>query len=290
MRALTEEDGPLDRLRRRAARAWRRRSLRRFALSQVPALALALLLVRLAADPAAHLFLAEQAADLRTALTAREAFAIRRVVVEGADPVVEAELRAAVGDARGVSSLDLDPARVRARIEELGWVASARVALEAPETLRIAVRQREAAAVWRVDGEPWLIGADGVAITPAFSRAYHPDLPLLVGPGADEAAAEALEILAASGALRPHVRGLVRVGRRRWDVALVGDMRVMLPAAGAAAAMRTAAALDREHALRARAVAVVDLRLPERPTIRLTEPGLAELLELRAPQPKGRDA
>lgn len=293
MHALSDGDrGAAARLRRRAVRLWRRRSVRRFALVQGPALILALTLVRLASDPATHAAVAERVATVRDALTARPEFAIRRVIVDGAAEEVRAEIVAALGDAVGASSLDLDAGRLRARVEDLGWVAAARVSLEAPETLRVAVEQREAAAVWRVDGEPWLIGAEGVAITPAFSRADHPELPLLLGAGAEAAAAEGLAILDEAGPLGAHIRGLVRIGERRWNAALSGGRVVMLPEDGAVAAMRAAVALAEESGALDAAVAAIDLRLPERPTLRLTPEGAEALRRARDPEPAaaGRDA
>ena len=305
------------RLRYRLARLWRRRGVRRFVLSQGPALLLALALVRLAADPATHAAVADAAERMRAALTARPEFAIRRLVIEGASPPVEAEIRAALGDAVGASSLDLDAAAARRRLEDLGWVASARVSLEAPEALRVAVEERRAVALWRIDGEPWLIARDGARIAPAFSRADHPDLPLLAGDGAERAVPEALAVLKAAGPVTERVRGLVRVGDRRWDVvleppaadptalasaadpdapALVAEaappapIRIMLPAEGAAQAMRAAVALHRAKGVLDAAVTRFDLRLPGRPTLRLT-PEAQELMRLRRlPVLGGRDA
>lgn len=266
----------------RLARLWRRRTFRRTVLVQAPALALAIVAAALASDPAVHAALGQKAAAARAALTARPEFAIRRIEIEGASPGVRAEILASLTDALGASSLDLDAGAVRRRIEALGWVATARVSLEAPEALRVAVTQREAAAVWRIEGEPVLIDRAGVEIEPAFRRADHPDLPLVAGEGADDAVADALAALAEAGPLAPRIRGLVRVGARRWDVVLTGvtreednDVILRLPADDAAAAMARAAALQREHGLFDRDILAVDLRLPGRPTIRLTPRGAA---------------
>lgn len=266
----------------RLQRLWRRRSVRRAATVQLPALALAGLAAVVFSDPATHAALGERAAALRAALTTRPEFAIRRIEIEGASPAVRGEIMAGLTDAMGASSLALDAAAVRRRVESLGWVASARVSLEAPEALRVVVRERVAAAVWRIEGEPWLIDAVGARIEPAFSRADHPDLPLVVGPGADAAVAEALAILAVAYPLAPRIRGLVRVGKRRWDVALDRGMTLMLPAEEAVAAMERAVLLHDAVNLFERDIAAVDLRLPDRPIVRLTERGLAALNAARA--------
>jgi cell division protein FtsQ len=273
----------------RLGRLWRRRALRRAICVQIPALALGLAAVALAADPATHVAVSRNLDALRAALTERPEFAIRRIEIEGASPQVEAEIRASLIDAQGASSIDLDAGAVRRRIEGLGWVESARVSLEAPEALRVAVVERRAVAIWRIDGEPVLIDANGVDIAPAFSRADRPDLPVVAGEGADKAVAEALAILAAAGSLADRVRGLVRVGERRWDVALERDITLCLPSDEPASAMSRAAAMQDSDRLFDREVAVVDLRLPDRPTMRLTPLAHEAALAARRPKPPGKN-
>jgi cell division protein FtsQ len=258
-------------LRYRLGRLWRRRWLRRAVTVHVPALALAAAAAALASDQRTHAAVSAQWRIVREALTERPEFAVRRIEIEGAGPAVEAELRAALTDAVGVSALDIDPNAVRRRVESLGWVRSARVSLEAPEVLRVAVVERVAAALWRINGEPWLIDARGDVIEPAFSRMDHVDLPLVVGEGAERAVGEALELLSAAGPLAPRIRGLVRVGGRRWDVALDRDVVLLLPATDAAAAMARAVELQQRGGLFDRDILGVDLRISDRPMVRLTE-------------------
>lgn len=277
MRTLNaREPGPAP-WRYRLNRLWRRRSVRRAVTVHVPALAFAAAATLLASDPAVHAAVGAQVAAAREALTARPEFAIRRIEVEGASPMVRAEILASLTDAMGASSLRLDAAAVRRRVESLGWVASARVSLEAPEALRVQVSERAAAAVWRVDGEPVLIDRGGAVIEPAFSRRDHPDLPLIAGEGANAAVEEALAVLSVAGPLAPRVRGLVRVGDRRWNVALDHGLTLMLPAEAPVVAMAEAAALQAREGLFDRDLAAVDMRLPGAPVLRLTERGLRSL-------------
>lgn len=277
-------------LRYRLNRLWRRRAFRRAVTVQLPALLFAGVATMLASNPAVHEAVNARWAAARAALTQLPDFAVRRIEVIGASPMVEAELRAALIDVTGASSLDLDAAALRRRIESLGWVASARVSLEAPEGLRVEVVERVARAVWRKDGEPYLVDVTGAVITPAFSRSDHPDLPLVVGEGADAATAEALAVLAVAGELTPRIRGLIRVGARRWDVALDRDMTILLPAADPVAAMAEAAALERREGLFQRDILALDLRLPERPTIRLHPRAVAAIAARRLALLGGKDA
>lgn len=285
----------------RLKRLWRRRSVRRAVTVQAPALLLALAAWIMGSDPALHAAVTRQAVAVREALTMRPEFAIREVVVEGASPTVEAEIRAALIDVTGASSLALDPAALRRRIERLGWVARVTVSLEAPGTLRLRVAEREPAAVWRIDGEPWLIAADGAKISALFARDEYPTLPLIAGEGAEKEVAEALAIVAAMGPLQPRLRGLVRVGQRRWDVVLDRDQVIRLPMAGGGltrraaadpvAAMQQAAALHETEDLMERDIEILDLRVPGRPTLRLHERAIEAVGRARSLRlAGGRDA
>jgi cell division protein FtsQ len=233
-----------------------------------------------------HAQLGAQVGAVTAALTARPEFAIRRIEVAGASPAVEAEIRAALIDVDGASSLALDAAALRRRIERLGWVESAAVSLEAPEVLRLSVVERVPTAVWRVDGEPWLIDAEGARIAALFRRDEFPHLPLVVGEGAERAVGEALALVHAAGPLRPRIRGLVRVGERRWDVVLAHDVWardvvIRLPMGGGhltatapeasdpVAAMLKAVDFHLTEDLMNRDILVLDLRVPARPVVQL---------------------
>jgi len=147
--------------------------------------------------------------------------------------------------------------------------------------LAVRVEERQPALVWRAPEGLMLLDATGHRIAGIDSRAMRPDLPLVAGAGADLAAAEALELVRGAGPLLARLRGLVRMGERRWDIVLDGDERIMLPAEGAVAALHGLIALDASEAVLARDLAVVDLRLPGRPVLRLAPHALAELRRAR---------
>ncbi|MGF1658987.1 MAG: cell division protein FtsQ/DivIB [Rubrimonas sp.] len=274
----------------RLSRLWRRRWVRRAVLAQAPALALGAFAVGLAADPATHAALAERAAELRAALDSQPQFKVREIEVEGASDELAPVVRDALGDAMGASSLALDPAALRARVEALPRVAAARIALEAPGLLRVGVTERRPAALWRVAGRLRVIDAEGHDLGPVARRADRPDLPLLLGPGADRAAAEGLALIAQAAPLAPRLRGLVRVGDRRWDMALDRDVTIRLPAVAPRDALAAALALQAEAQVLDRDIRALDLRLADRPTLRLG-PAAAEALELRrAAARPGEDA
>lgn len=202
----------------------------------------------------------------------RPEFAVTKLSIEGATPTVEAALRRQLGYTLGASSLTFDATRARRRAEALGWVASAQARLEAPRTLNIAVTLRKPALIWRRGEALTLLDATGAAIARLESRAAHPGLPLIAGLGANVpvAVTEAMAIFKKAGALGPRLRGLVRIGERRWDFVLHDGPVVMLPATGALDALAYVKALEQTpQKPLTKDVTAIDLRIKGRPTLRL---------------------
>lgn len=181
-----------------------------------------------------------------------------------------------------VSSFDLDLPALRAAAEEFDAVASAGVLVRPGGVLEIRVTEREPAMIWRHEGGLVLIDATGHPIAQIASRAVRPDLPLIAGLGADQAVSEARLLLAAALPLRARVRGLVRIGERRWDLLLDRDQRILLPAEGALGALERVLALNAAQDLLARDVRLVDLRTPARPVLRLSADAMADLTRNRS--------
>jgi len=70
------------------------------------------------------------------------------------------------------------------------------------------------------------------------------------------------------------IRAFVRVGDRRWDIVLEGDRVIVLPAEAPGRALARVMALHYGEELLDRDLAVIDMRVPERPTLRLTPRGV----------------
>lgn len=266
----------------RLSRIWAKVWLRR-AVLMVPVLCVGLIAGRLAMSPAVAAWVEGCRQAVVAALSSRPEFAVRAVRVQGASPALERAIGAAVDLPPGASSLTLDVAAVQERVAGLGAVRNVRVTLGSDGVLRIAVDERVAEALWRdAAGTLHLVDREGVAIGPAGPRADHPALPVVLGAGAPAAMAEALALFRAVPELRPRLRAFVRVGGRRWDVALDRDLTVMLPEQGAEPALARVMALHYGEELLDRDLAVVDMRLGSRPTLRLAPRALETLRLLDA--------
>jgi cell division protein FtsQ len=221
----------------------------------------------------------DRIAEIKRQVEERPEFMVRMMAVEQASSAVSADVREVLSLDFPVSSFDLDLDALRERVEELDAVASAAVQVKSGGVLTVTVTEREPVAVWRTDDGLQLIDLTGHRVVGLASRVERPELPLVVGQGADAAIAEAMALFEISAPLAERLRGFLRVGERRWDVVLTRDQRIKLPEDDAATALQKVIALDQAQDLLARDVAVVDFRNPARPVLRRGTSGIEGLFE-----------
>ena len=200
---------------------------------------------------------------------ARPEFRVSLISVEGAAPELADAIRARLQLNLPQSSFDLDLDAARQRIEALDAVATAELRVRSGGVLEVSITERVPALVWRDGDRIEMLDGTGARVAGLAARSDRSDLPLIAGEGADRAAAEALELFGITAGIMPRVRGLVRVGDRRWDLMLDRNQKIMLPEQNAPAALERLIALDKAEDLLARDILTVDLRNEQRPVLRL---------------------
>ena len=220
-------------------------------------------------------------ADLRRSIEERPEFMVNLMAIDGASDTIADDIREIVPVDFPISSFDLDLDGMRARIGELDAVEQVDIRIKSGGVLEVRVRERMPAAVWRVGRDIELLDAQGYRVAVIKSRLEHPELPLLAGEGAEKAVPEALQLLAAAAPVASRVRGLVRMGERRWDLVLDRDQRIMLPEKNPLGALEQVMALEDARQLLARDIVAVDLRNPTRPTIRMSPEAVEELRRIK---------
>jgi cell division protein FtsQ len=215
--------------------------------------------------------------EMREEFEARPEFRVSLARVEGASDDLAEAVRSRLGVTLPMSSFDIDLDAVRARIEELDAVARADLRVRSGGVLQVIVTERVPVAIWRTETGLTLVDETGHRVAGLLARSDRPDLPLIAGEGADAATPEALAVLGAAGPLGPRIRGLVRIGERRWDLVLDREQRVLLPEKNPVDALERLLALDHVQDIMNRDILTVDLRSDHRPTLRLTPNALAEM-------------
>jgi cell division protein FtsQ len=222
------------------------------------------------ADEARRDRLVNALAELRQAIETRPEFMVKLLAVEGASAPVEADIREIFPHDLPSSSFDIDVADLRARIEELPAVADADLRIRRGGTMLAEITEREAVAVWRRRDGVGLVDRAGVVVAEGAAAAVaRAGLPVIAGVGANRDVPGALALLDAAAPLGDAVQGLVRTGERRWDMVLAGERRIMLPERRPVRALERVIVLHEVHELLDRDIAAVDMRLPERPTVRM---------------------
>lgn len=277
-RSVVRDPAP-SRLAYKLNRLLMRSGVRLFLRIGLPVLLLASAGAFWASDPARVEDAHDRIAELRRQVEERPEFMVRMMAVEDASSPVSADVREVLSLDFPISSFDLDLDELRERVEELDAVASASVQVKSGGVLTVAVTERVPVAVWRNHDGLQLIDPEGHRVVGIATRVERPELPLVVGKGADRAIGEALELYAASAPIEDRLRGFLRVGERRWDVVLTRNQRILLPEAGALRAFHQVIALDASQDLLARDISAVDFRNPQRPVLRRGDAGIEGLFE-----------
>jgi len=199
-------------------------------------------------------------ADIAQRLAAA-GFRLDAVRVKGASPLATGDILKAAGLYKGQPLADMDLDVIRQRIESVGWVHDVRVVRLLPDTLLIQVVERRQLAIWQSGGQRQVIDVRGAPI-PEADPARFASLPLVVGAGAEKAAAAILLELSRRPPVLSQVEALVRVDQRRWDLRLRSGGLIQLPAVDEAAALRRLDELDRTSGLMRIGFERLDLRDP----------------------------
>ncbi|MFQ6549563.1 cell division protein FtsQ/DivIB [Aestuariibius sp. 2305UL40-4] len=225
---------------------------------------------------------AEAVAEMRAEIEGRPEFQVKLMAIDGAEGTLADQIRAVLPVDFPVSSFDLDLEEMRRTVVALDPVKEASLRVRPGGILQVDIARRVPVAVWRSRDGLALLDGESAFVGPLESRMERPDLPLLAGQGAADHLPEALALFAAARPIAGRVRGLVRMGERRWDLVLDRGQRVMLPSDGALAALERVIALHEAQDVLERDVIAVDLRNPRRLTIRMSPAAAETLRETRA--------
>ena len=201
-------------------------------------------------------------------------FRITEIALEGEREVGREEILALAGITGRSSLLFLDPAQARTRLLTNPWIAEATVLKLYPGRIRIGIKERQGFALWQKDKRLSLIANDGTVLE-SYVPPRYAALPLVVGAGAEHAAPDMLALVTRYPLIARQVQASVLVAERRWNLHLKGGIEVLLPESEPDQALRVLVDLERNKKLLARDIVAVDLRLPDRVTVRLSDAAAA---------------
>lgn len=179
-------------------------------------------------------------------------------------------LLAAIGVQPGGSLIGFDAGHARRILEGLDWVEAAKVQRLFPNQLAIEVKEREPFAIWQRGEAYYVIDRSGSAMS-GLAASELVRLPLVTGEGANTAAADLINQLAAYPDIMLQVKAAARVGKRRWTLYLDSGITVQLPEKDWQEALRVADDLNRSQQILSRGIRSLDLRLAGRVIVEVAE-------------------
>ncbi|MBR0963308.1 cell division protein FtsQ/DivIB [Bradyrhizobium diazoefficiens] len=208
--------------------------------------------------------------DARNAMANSAGFRITSVAINGRKQLSQDEILAIGGVSGRSSLLFLDADSVRDKLKANPWIADATVLKLYPGRLMIDITERQAFALWQEAGRLSVIADDGAVLEPYVSRRFL-SLPLVVGEGADSQARDFLALLARYPQINSVTKAAIYVGERRWNLRLKDGLDIRLPEQDVGNALAMLSKLDKEDRLFSRDIVAVDMRLPDRLVVQLSE-------------------
>ena len=167
------------------------------------------------------------------------------------------------------SMVGFNPEEARERIVSLPWVCDSTVRKVYPDMIEVRIDECDAFAIWQHGSQLSILKKDGEVIAP-FTSGRQVSLPLIIGLGAAERAADFVARVQAFPELASRVKGYIRVAKRRWDLRLDNGITIKLPESQVDAALADLVDLDRDNALLTRDISAVDMRFGDRLVVQLT--------------------
>ena len=209
--------------------------------------------------------------DKTVAFTSALGFKVENVLVEGRVYADGETIKNLIGIEYGAPLFALDPKTAKENIEKIEWVKTAEVGRRLPDTVYIKLQEHTPLALWQKDQTLFLVDEEGNVInTPHLGRFRN--LMIVMGENAPKNAPALLADLSAEPAIAGETTSAKWTDNRRWDLELKGGVTVKLPEGDTGLALTRLAKEERASGILAKDVTIIDLREPERITVR-TRPG-----------------
>jgi len=171
-----------------------------------------------------------------------------------------------------INSIKLDINHIQKIINQIDSVESSNVRIKDSGVLLVEIIERKPVAVYRENDDLALIDLTGYKINNIFSRNDRKDLPLIVGTKGNYQVKEALEIYKLLSIYLNEIRGLIRIGERRWDIIFKNNKRIKLPEKYPKRSLRKFLSSDKSYLISSNDFVIIDLRFTNKIILRkLTE-------------------
>jgi cell division protein FtsQ len=186
-------------------------------------------------------------------------FGISSVHLSGNHRTLPGDVLSALGFQPGESIFAADVQTARAHLLVLPWVFDAEVRRQYPDSISVNIIERLPFALWQTANGLYVVERSGRTVSIAQASRF-PHLPVLIGDGAPEAAADLVDAVALHRAIAARVKAMARMSDRRWNLILDGDVIVQLPEEGWQKQLDVLEHLIVDKGILERDISAIDLR------------------------------
>ena len=167
-----------------------------------------------------------------------------------------------------INSIKLDINHIQKIINKIDSIETANVRIKDSGVLLVEVIERKPVAIYRENDDLALIDLKGYKINNIFSRSDRKDLPLIVGIEGNYQVKEALEIYQLLSINLNEIRGLIRIGKRRWDIIFKNNKRIKLPEKNPKTSLRKFLSSEKSYLISSNNFSIIDLRFANKIILR----------------------
>lgn len=186
-------------------------------------------------------------------------FGIGSIHISGNHRTDPQDILAALGFAPGESIFAADVQAARRHLLSLEWVADAEVRRQYPDLITISLVEKLPFALWEAPNGTYVVERSGRPVG-LFDPHAFPHLPVLIGDGAPQLAAELVDAVTSHRATAARITAYERVSGRRWNLLLSDDVVVKLPEEGWQKQLDLLEHLIVDKAILERDISEIDLR------------------------------
>lgn len=203
--------------------------------------------------------------------TAVVGWGLNDITVEGRTKTSKEAILRVINLHRGDNILEIDLQELCEKVKSLPWIKEASVSRRYfPNTIHIAVKEKEIKAIWQYKNEFYPIDEDGKII----EAEYVPQKNILqiVGEGAPEHFNELLATISKDKNLYERLKAANFISQRRWDLIfddVENGITVKMPEENFKAAWKKLVKLDKTRGILKRKLTFIDLRLRNKVIVRI---------------------
>lgn len=160
--------------------------------------------------------------------TKHKAFTLNEIVISGAEKLSHAQIIKASGLNEVDNILNADLHSLREKLKNNPWIENANLTRILPSKLIISVKERVPSAIWWHKEKFYLVDHNGFIIEKVSENSLKTGYLLIVGEDANKDY-HIIQNMLFHNKLLNQVLSIVKVGNRRWDLYLQGDLQVKLP-------------------------------------------------------------